>query len=410
MPSASDALREMLATLRRNKLRAGLTGFSVAWGMFMLVVLLGAGNGLSNGVGYEFRDQRVNSLWVYAGKTTLPYAGRGPGREVKLSNDDYALIRRSLPAVDRIAGRYDVHRELTVSCGAEHAAFDIRGTHPDHAYLERTHLTRGRFLDQGDLAEQRKVCVLGVKAAAFLFDKQSPLGRYIQIQGLPYEVVGVFEGAGGQSELDKIYIPITTAQLVYDEPGRIHELLISFGSESLASSRALAERLHQLIARAHDVAPNDRRALHIQTNLEKFERVNAVFVWIRAFVYLVGGSTLFVGAMGVSNLMLISVKERTREIGVRKALGATTGSVVALVVGEAVLVTGTAGYSGMVLGVAVIELARRYLKDVPYLREPHVGLAVSLSASALLVGAGILAGFFPARYAARIHPIEALRG
>ena len=410
MPFAFDSLREVLATMRSNKLRTGLTALSVAWGMLMLIVLLGAGNGLANGVLYEFRDQRINALWVYPGKTTSPYAGRGPGRQIKLTNDDYDRLRRSLPAIDHIAGHYYVPGERAVSYGAKHAAFEIRGTHPDHAYLERMRVTRGRFLNEADLGERRKVALLGSRAASFLFGKGEALGQYLKIRGLPFEVIGVFQDAGGQTELDRIYIPITTAQLVYDQPGRIHELLLSISDSNLQQSRDLAERVHRLLAQAHDVSPDDRRALHVRNNLEQFASINGVFLWIRGFVYVVGGGTLFVGAMGVSNLMLISVKERTRELGVRKALGATTWSVIGLVVGEAVLVTAAAGYSGLVLGLLVLELARRYLTRVPYLREPRVDLALALSAGLLLVLAGFLAGFFPARHAARINPIQALRG
>ena len=410
MPFAFDSLREIIATMRSNKLRSGLTALSVAWGMLMLIVLLGAGNGLANGVAYEFRDQRINSLWVYPGKTTVPYRGRGPGREVKLTNDDYEQLRRRMPAIDHIAGHYYVPGERAVSYGAKHSAFEIRGTHPDHAYLEHTHVIRGRFLDDLDLSQRRKVAVLGTRAASFLFGKGEPLGQYLKIRGLSFEVIGVFQDAGGQTEPDRIYVPITTAQLVYEQPGRIHELLLSIGDSNLEQSRDSAERVHRLLAEAHDVARSDRRALHVRNNLEQFASINGVFLWIRGFVYVVGGGTLFVGAMGVSNLMLISVKERTREVGVRKALGATTWSVIGLVVGESVLVTAAAGYSGLILGLLVVELARRYLTGVPYLREPHVDLVLGLSASLLLVLAGILAGFFPARHAARINPIQALRG
>lgn len=405
-----DSVAEILATLRSNKLRTGLTALSVAWGMLMLIVLLGAGTGLSNGVAYEFRDQRINSLWVYPGKTTLPYAGRGPGREVKLTNDDYERLRRTLPAIDHIAGHYFVPGERAVSYGAQHATFEIRGTHPDDAYLERTRLVRGRFLDETDLSQRRKVAVLGSRAVSFLFGERDPLGQYLKIRGLSFEVIGVFQDTGGQTEPDKVYVPITTAQLLYDQPGRIHELLLSIGDSDLAQSRDLALAVHRLLAQAHDVAEGDRRALHVQNNLEQFASINGVFLWIRGFVYFVGGGTLFIGALGVSNLMLISVKERTREVGVRKALGATTWSVIRLVVGEAVLVTAVAGYSGLVLGLLLVDLARRYLTGVPYLREPRVDFALGSGASLLLILAGVLAGFFPARHAARINPIEALRG
>ncbi len=405
-----DTLQEIFATLERNKLRTALTALSVAWGMLMLVVLLGAGRGLQNGAAYEFRDDAVNSLWLYPGKTSLPYAGRGPGRDVKLMNDDYDAIRRTVPGIDHISGRYYLWGEFIVGYGAKHSAFDIRGIHPGHQYLEKTIVSSGRFLNDADLSERRKVCLIGAKVRDFLFDKQDPLGAYIDIRGLSYKVVGVFDDVGGEAELKKIYVPITTAQLVYNQPGRIHQIMFTIGNASLAQSRRTADQLLRFMAERHGVSPDDRLALRVQNNVEEFERVNNVFVWLKAFVWVVGAGTLLAGMVGVSNIMLISVKERTREIGIRKALGATPWSIISLIIGEAVVVTGIAGYSGLILGVGVVELARRYAKDVPYLRAPDVDLSLALTATALLVVAGALAGFFPARHAAGVHPIEALRG
>jgi putative ABC transport system permease protein len=404
-----DALQEIFATLQRNKLRTALTSLSVAWGMLMLVVLLGAGRGLQKGAAYEFRDDAVNSLWLYAGKTSRPFAGRGPGRDVKLMNDDYAAIARNFPSIDHITARFYMWGEFTVSYGSKHAAFDLRGTHPGHRFLEQTIITSGRFLDDADIAEHRKVCVIGAKVADFLFTKKDPLGEYLNIKGLSYKVIGVFEDLGGEAELKKIYVPITTAQILYGQPGRVHQIMFTVGSANLEESKALASRITRFMAERKGISPDDRQAMHIQNNIEQFERINGVFVWIQAFVWVVGIGTLLAGIVGVSNIMLISVKERTREIGVRKALGATPWSIILLVVGEAVIVTSVAGYCGLLAGIGVIELAARYLKDVPYMRAPDVDLSVALTAALVLVTCGALAGFFPARHAARISPMEALR-
>jgi putative ABC transport system permease protein len=406
-----DALQEIFATLQRNKLRTALTALSVAWGMLMLVVLLGAGRGLQNGAAYEFRDDAINSLWLYAGKTTMPYAGRGPGRDVKLMNDDYDLLLRTVPSIDHISARYYLWGEFMVSYGAKHSAFDIRGTHPGHQYLEKTIIVQGRYLNDPDLSERRKVCVIGAAVSDFFFGKkQSPLGEYLNIRGVFYKVVGVFEDVGGEAELKKIYVPVTTAQLVYNQPGRIHQLMFTIGNASLEQSQQIAENVLATMAKRHGVSPKDRRALHIQNNLEQFQRINSVFVWIQVFVWIVGVGTLLAGIVGVSNIMLISVKERTREIGIRKALGATPWSIILLVIGEAIIVTAVAGYCGLLSGIVVVELAARYLTDVPFLRHPDVDLSLALTATAILVFSGALAGFFPARHAANISPIEALRG
>lgn len=405
----SDTLQEIFATLSRNRLRSALTALSVAWGMLMLVVLLGAGRGLEKGAAYEFRDDAVNSLFVYTGKTSRPFAGRGPGRDVKLTNEDYSALARNFPSIDHISGRFYLWGEFTVSYGGKHTGFDIRGTHPGHQYLEKTIIRDGRFLNDADIEQRRKVCVIGSKVASFLLGNKPALGEYLNIRGLSYQIVGVFEDVGGEAELKKIYVPITTAQLLYHEPGRIHQIMFTIGEANLAESRRLAEQVTRFIASRHGVSAEDRQALRVQNNVEQFERVNSVFVWLKAFVWIVGIGTLLAGIVGVSNIMLISVKERTREIGIRKALGATPWSIISLVVGEAVLVTSVAGYLGLLLGIGLVELAARYLRDVPYLREPDVDLSVALLASALLVACGALAGFFPARHAAQISPTEALR-
>jgi len=409
MLPGSDALQEIFATLSRNRLRTALTALSVAWGMLMLVVLLGAGRGLEKGAAYEFRDDAVNSLFLYPGKTSRPFAGRGPGRDVKLMNDDYEALTRNFPSIDHISGRFYLYGEFMVSYRGKHSAFDIRGTHPGHQYLEKTIITRGRYLNDADIEQRRKVCVVGSKVASFLFGQQEALGEYLNIRGLSYKIVGVFEDVGGEAELKKIYVPVTTAQLLYSQPGRLHQIMFTIGDVDLAQSRRLAEQVTRFLATRHGFSPDDRQALRVQNNVEQFQRINGVFVWLRAFMWIVGIGTLLAGVIGVSNIMLISVKERTREIGIRKALGATPNSIISLVVGEAIIVTSVAGYAGMLLGIFVIGLAADHVKDVPYMRQPEVDLQVALLASAVLVSCGALAGFFPARQAANISPTEALR-
>jgi putative ABC transport system permease protein len=405
----SDALSEIFATLSRNRLRTALTALSVAWGMLMLVVLLGAGRGLEKGAAYEFRDDAVNSIYLHPGKTSRPFLGRRPGREVKLMNDDYEALARSFPSIEHITGRFYLYGEFTVSYRGKHSAFDIRGTHPGHQYLEKTIITGGRYLNEADIEQRRKVCVIGSKVASFLFGKQEALGEYLKIRGLSYKVVGVFEDVGGEAERKKIYVPVTTAQLLYSQPGRLHQIMFTIDGRDLTQSAQLAEQVTRFLAARHGFSPDDRQALRVQNNVEQFQYINSVFVWLRAFTWIVGIGTLLAGVIGVSNIMLISVKERTRELGIRKALGATPRSIISLVVGEAIIVTSVAGYAGMLLGIGVVSLAADYVKDVPYMRQPEVDLRIALLASAVLTFCGALAGFFPARQAANISPTEALR-
>jgi putative ABC transport system permease protein len=404
-----ESLDEILTTIRRNRLRTFLTGLSVAWGTFMLALLLGAGRGLEQGVEWEFRDDAQNSVWIFASKTSKPYAGLAEGRDVRFMNDDYEALSREIPGVEHITGRFYLWGEFAVRYRDKSSGFDIRGTHPDHRYLEKTTMVNGRFLNDTDIRERRKVAVIGRKVQELLFGDQDPVGEFIEIRGLSYRVVGVFEDVGGEGEVRKIYVPITTAQLVYNQPGRIHHLMFTVGQANVEESRAIAERARLLLAKRKGVAPDDRRAIRTQNNLERFKKFTGVFDWIRGFVWFVGAGTLLAGMVGVGNIMLISVTERTKEIGIRKALGATPGSIVRMVMAEALLITSVAGYAGLVAGVLVIELFAQKVPPMPYFRSPEVDLGVMLIATLMVVAAGLLAGFVPARRAARVDPIVALR-
>jgi putative ABC transport system permease protein len=401
---------EMFDFLFRHKLRTALTGLSVAWGIFMLVLLLAAGRGLQNGVEHDFRDDAVNSIWIRPAKTSLPFHGQPPGRPVELENADIEAVRKELPLVERLTGRFNLRGEFSVSRGSKSAAFDILGCHPDHLYLEKTILLQGRFINDRDLAEYRKVAVISIEIQRELFAAENPIGQTINIRGVRYVVVGVYRDEGGQAELKKIYLPMSTAQLVYSDPKRVDQIMFTTGSASVEQSKSLTEQARNLLARRHGFDPNDRRALSINNNLERFEKLSQIFRWIRVFVWAVGVGTLFAGMVAVSNIMLISVKERTVEIGIRKALGATPANVVWMVLEEALFITSVAGYSGLVLGALVVEAVQRYMPPNDYLRSPEVDLRSALIATLLLVFAGALAGFVPALTAARVKPVVAMRG
>jgi putative ABC transport system permease protein len=404
-----EALLELWDVLSRNALRTLLTGLSVAWGVFMLVVLLGAGKGLENGASWEFRDDAQNSIWIGGGKTSVPYAGRSPGRPILFKNRDVDDLQRKVAGIDHFTGRYWLWGEFSVSYGSKRSSFNILGVHPGHRFLEKTLMTHGRFLNQSDLDEKRKVAVIGSKVREILFGSRDAVGEYINIRGLAYKVIGEFEDVGGENELRKIYVPLSTAQLVYNQPDIIHQLLFTVGDASVEQSQAMADKARQVLAQNHQFSPEDRRALRIGNNLEQFTRLTGVFRWIRVFVWVVGIGTLLAGIVGIGNIMLISVAERTKEIGIRKALGATPGSIIRMVLGEALVLTGVSGYVGLVGGVAVVELVASKVSDAPFFRQPSVSLSLALSATLLIMGAGALAGFFPAYRAARVNPVVALR-
>jgi putative ABC transport system permease protein len=404
-----EALRELWDVLSRNALRTFLTGLSVAWGVFMLVVLLGAGDGLQKGADWEFRDDAQNSIWVSGGKTSLPYAGRSPGRSILFKNRDFEGLPRQVAGVEHITGRYWLWGEFSVSYGSKRSSFTIMGVHPDHRFLEKTVMTRGRFLNEADQLQKRKTCVIGSKVREMLFGHRDAVGEYVNIRGLAYKVVGEFEDVGGENELRKIYVPISTAQLVYNQPDVIHQIIFTVGNASVAESQKMADQARDFLAKSHGFSREDRRALRLGNNLEQFTRLTRVFAWIRIFVWVVGVGTLLAGIVGIGNIMLISVAERTKEIGVRKAIGATPGSIIRMVLLESLVLTGVSGYAGLVAGVGVVELVASKFPDAPFFRQPSVSLDVALGATGLIMVAGALAGFFPAYRAARVNPIEALR-
>ncbi len=408
-----DVWQEIYSTVRRNKLRTFLTALAVAWGIFMLVVLLGAGKGLRNGIEYQFRDDAVNSIWIRPGKTSVAFEGQAVGRQIQLTNADVDAIKR-MPGVEHITARFNLSNEGTVRRGDKKSAFDIRSVHPDHRFLERTEMIAGRYIDDFDLEERRKVAVIGDEVRNFFFAKgEQGIGQSISILGTDYQIVGVFQDEGGEGERRKIYIPISTAQMAYGGAqggsDKVNQIMFTVGEAALDGSKRLEESVLKLLAARHHFSPEDKRALRIWNNLEGYGKVSLIFTTLELFVWVVGFLTIMAGIVGVSNIMLIAVKERTREIGIRKSFGATPGSILSMVTQEALLLTAVSGYIGLAAGVGLIELVTHFLPDIEFFRDPQVDMRIALTATALLIVCGTLAGFFPAWRAARINPIEALR-
>ena len=409
-----DGLVDLLEDVVRHPLRSTLTAISVAWGTFMLVVLLGLGEGLQNAVRYQFRDDATNSVWLYRGQTSIPHEGYPLGRRIQFDDADIEAIDR-LPDVVHLTGRfYPPNRDLLLSAGDRKATFGVRSVHPDHRYLENTQMVAGRYLNPLDLEEKRKVVVIGREIARFLFGEQPHehiLGTWIEVAGNPFQVIGVFSDAGGEGEESEAYLPITTARTVFQGGDRVDQIMFTVDEEaSVEEVQALTQQVQAQVAKAHPVHPNDRKALRVRNNVERFQKLSSVFDRLASFVWVVGIGTVLAGVVGVSNIMLVSVKERTVEIGLRKALGATPLSLVARVVREAVLLTAVAGYAGVVAGVLAVEAIDRLVPANDTLRDPTVPFGVALTAAALLTLAGAGAGFIPAWRAASVRPIVALRG
>ncbi|MEQ1566224.1 MAG: ABC transporter permease [Myxococcota bacterium] len=406
-----DRWFEILEGLARHPLRTALTMGSVAWGTFVLVVLLGTGAGLQNNVQWQFRDDATNSVWVYRGQTTKPYQGQPVGRRIVFDLRDYDAVRGRIGGIEHITGRFYLWSGGTVSYRDRSSAYSVRGVHPDHQYLEKTLIASGRFLDDLDVADKRKVAVIGTKIVEYLFRGADPLGEYLNLGQVPFQVVGVFTDAGGEGELEQIYVPITTAQATFGQgTDQVHQLMLTLEGATEERAEQVSNDLRALLAERLRFDPTDNQAIRVRNNVEEFSRIQGLFSLLDGFVWLVGLGTVTAGVVGVSNITLVSVRERASELALRKALGATPAAIVRAVVEEAVVLTATSGYLGIVLGVGLLVALRAWMPENEYVRDPQIQLWPALAAAAVLTVAGGVAGFFPAWFAARVPPVEGLRG
>lgn len=403
-----DKWQEILDTIKKNKLRTALTAFSVAWGIFILIILLAAGQGLRNGAQNEFGRDAANSIWVDGGETSMAYAGYKPGRKIQLTNTDFYDIKNKVPGVDHATATFTWRENKTLSYKKEHAGFLVRSCAPDHYLLEKAQIIKGRFINEIDFNEFRKVCVIGVPVEETLFKGEEPVGKFIDVGGTPYKVIGVFSDPG-KGDNDRIYIPLLTAQRINNGQDKVGVIWASTGTVSIDRSNQMVEEIRNNLAKKFHFNPEDKNAVGIYNNNVEYKRIMSMLDGIKIFVIIIGIFTLVAGIVGISNIMMIIVKERTKEIGIRKALGATPGSIVALIIQESVFITSIAGYIGLMLGIGVIELARYLKVEGDFFKDPDVDLSVALSAVILIIVAGALAGLFPALRAARVEPIEALR-
>ncbi|HZH73003.1 MAG TPA: ABC transporter permease [Mariniphaga sp.] len=414
-----DKWQEILATIRKNKMRTFLTGFSVAWGIFMLMILLGAGNGLSNGVAENFMRDAVNAMWLWSGRTSIPYQGMKENRQIAFTNSDYDLIK-DLDGVEYTSGRYFITGNR-FSYGNESGDYTAITCHPSLREVESIEVIEGRFINDVDIQEARKTVVLGQDISDALLKGENAIGAYVRINNIPFKVVGICREGGGTRHR-YAYIPVSTGQKVFNGANRLHNFALTINANSVEESKAMEDKIRVALARKHKFAENDRAALGSYNKLEDYLQTMRIFQAIKIFIWIIGAGTLIAGVVGVSNIMLIVVKERTKEIGIRKAIGASPQSVVTLILLEAILITTIAGYIGLVLGTGLMEgidiiVEQQYAAAAAtgsnngevVFRNPTVELNAAITATVLLVLAGAFAGYIPARRAARIKPIEALR-
>ena len=408
-----DGLQEIVFTLRQNKLRTLLTAFGVFWGVFMLILLLGFGRGMQNGVMDQFGSDVLDFIIVNAGDTSVPYHGMGVGRRIQLDERDVQAITKQIGGIRLIAPERLLGNG-TISYAGHNSNADIRGI-PDEYFRIKEDIPFhfGRRVDPLDVNEIRKVAVIGTTVAERLFPNGSdPVGKDIRVKDVVMKVVGVFFDKGNQGRnSERVFIPATSYEKIFGGANRVDAIWLR--PEPGTDGLELETKVVELTKRRHGVAPDDKRGVNSFNMAVPAKNVNGLFIAINVFIWFVGLGTLTAGIVGISNIMIITVKERTREIGIRKALGATPFGIVSTLLLESTLVTAAAGYVGLVLAVALLELISFGLRTaglkLPFFQNPEVDFQAAVTAILLLVGVGILAGLAPALRAAKITPTEAMR-
>ena len=401
-----DVWQEIFSTIRKNKLRTFLTGLSVAWGIFMLIILLGSGNGLAKGVMYNFSDAK-NSIWMGGGQTSKAYNGLNAGRKIEFKNEDLRMVDDKYDVIENLSARYDMWGSL-VSYKSNYGNFDVQAIHPGHQVTEAVELLEGRLLNKLDVKEYRKIAIIGKAAKEQLFKEEDPVGKYVNIKGIPFKVVGIF-GDIHEGETQRFFIPISLAQKTFVTKNQVGSITFTTGESSVKESEQMMDNLKQVLARKYNFDPEDSRAMWSWNALKDYQQMQALFKGINLFVLIIGIFTIIAGIVGVSNIMLIVVKERTKEIGIRKAIGARPSSIILLIIQEAVLVTAIAGYAGLLAGVVLLESVAKMMPATEFFRNPGVDFKLAIGATLMIVLAGVIAGFIPARKAAKIRPVVALR-
>ena len=402
-----DRWQEIFEAISKNKLRTLLTGFTIAFAILLFTLLFGIGNGLQNTFKKSFADDANNAIFIYANKTSKPYKGYQAGRQIIFKNDDIKfLVDKFGDDIQYLSARIYNFEKTTYQ--TESGSYSIRGVHPDHQFLENTIIDNGRYISKLDLDRRSKVAVIGRLVEKDLFKNRSALGKDIAIGNLSYKVIGVFSDEGGDNEERIICIPITTAQGVYGRNDEVDQINITYNPKmSNAEAIAFGKEVQQELRKKHDIDPRDASGVRTNNMAEATQQVGQMMFGINLVILIIGLGTLIAGIVGISNIMVYVVKERTKELGIRKALGATPASIVGMIIQETIFITAIAGYSGLIVGMGLLKWMAPHIEEY-FITDPSVSKGVVIGATILLILSGLLAGYIPAKRAASIKPIEAL--
>ncbi|WP_343487519.1 ABC transporter permease [Allomuricauda sp. d1] len=405
--------QEIFDTIRKNKLRTFLTGLSVASGIFILVILLGFGQGMRNGIEHEFKQDATTSIWAWPETTSKAYKGLNPGRRIQFKNTDFETAGRMFnDNIEYESPRVFV-REVTVNYGNESLVYSIQGVSSEFQFIEGFSTVEGRFINYKDEASLGKVAIIGKKIKQDVFkDVETPIGEIIDVSGIRFTIIGVFKEQNDREE-ERIYIPITTAQRVFTGDDKLNTLSYTLPpvenfDQAVAQAVNFKDNLRNYLKEEHVVAPEDESGVQVWSALEEAKRYYGITNNMKLFFWFVGVCTIIAGVVGVSNIMLIVVKERTREIGIRKALGAKPWSIVGMIMHESIFVTAISGFAGLIFSMLLLEFLGPHVQ-IEYVLNPSVNFNVAFSTVLVLVIAGALAGLIPALRAARVQVVESLR-
>ncbi|MEG1617828.1 MAG: ABC transporter permease [Bacteroidales bacterium] len=413
-----DSWQEIWHTITRNKVRSFMTAFGVFWGIFMLVVMTGAGNGLGNGTSKNVKDFAANSLFIFSNRTSMPYKGFKKGRYWNMQDDDIAAIKSTFPEVRYISGiLFGGSSDNNVVRGTKYGTFNTMGYHPDYAKIDPQILIYGRFINDIDIREKRKVCVIGEKPLNDLYKPgEDPTGSLIKINGLYYTVIGASKSAAqginmGGSADERISIPFSTLQQALHQGNRTHSIAVTAYDNVPITD--IEKEIYGLVKSRHQIAPDDPQAVDGFNISEIFKTFQGLYTGIAILIWIVGMGTLLAGVVGVSNIMLVTIKERTQEIGIRRALGAKPWQIITQIMCESLVITSIAGVAGICLGVGLLGAVDSVLSANPsddmYFENPQISFNVALLSLAILIICGMIAGLLPSYRAMQIKPIDALR-
>lgn len=403
-----DLWREIFQSINMNRTRSVLSGFTVAFAILLFTILFGIANGLNNTFDEAFSDDANNSIFIQSGTTTKANKGFQAGRQIQFKNKDYDYIKEEYgDKVQFITSR--IYLNVNASFRNEQNSYSVRAVHPDHQFLENTKIKEGRYINQLDIDNKSKVVVIGRLVEEDLFLKTTALGKYLSLNGLQYKIVGIFEDDGGDDEERLIYMPVSTAQRVYGNNDYIDQINLTYNPEmNYDKAISFSNDLTRDLKDRFDVALNDQRAIRVRNLANESKAVNQMTFGLGVIIIVIGFGTLIAGIVGVSNIMIFIVKERTKEIGIRKALGASPKSIVSIILTESILITTIAGYVGLLIGMGILEFVGPSLETY-FIKDPSVSTSLVIGATITLIVAGGIAGYLPAKKASLIKPIVALR-